>query len=192
MTATARREVILRVAERKFATVGYEGTSLRDIADEAGVLKGSLYHYFESKEEILFEVARKAHSVSMDNLVDGSTGPADSAVDVIRRFVERNVRFITENSYGTAAFYAEMRHLTPAHAEEIVALRQQYETTLTDLIRDGQADGTIMADTPPRLLANAILGLINSIIRWYQPDGEWTADDIAAVFGSIAAKGVRS
>lgn len=184
-----RRDQILRVAAAMFAEKGYQATSLQDIADEVDLLKGSLYYYFQSKQDLLLEVARAAHVVPSDELA-AFLEEVDSGIEKLHRYVEYIIKTLANHPITVTAFYSEMRYLEPEHAREIVAERDRHQEMLVDLIASGQADGSIATHTHPKLMAMGIIGLVNSIARWYQPDGAWTPDVIARAFADMVVDGL--
>jgi TetR/AcrR family transcriptional regulator, cholesterol catabolism regulator len=187
--SNVRREQILDAAAQLFSVRGYQATSLQDIANEVDLLKGSLYYYFESKQDLLLEVARAAHVVPVDGLTAVLAGPG-SVIEKLRRYVEYHIATLAEHPITVAAFYSEMRYLKPEHAREIIAARDREQDVLVGLLATGQEEGSVAATTPPKLLAMAILGLINSIARWYRPDGEWPPDVIARAFADMVVDGL--
>lgn len=185
-----RRAQILEVAARLFAEKGYEATSIEDIAVGVDILKGSLYYYFRSKQELLLEVARQAHSIPFDALTDAMDS-VGTAPEKVWHYVEMSVRTVAEHPARTAAFYSEMRHLEPRHAREIIDARDRYESLLIDVLAAGQEDGSIARDAPPGLLARGIFGIINSASRWYRPGGSWPADLVSVAYADLVVSGVR-
>jgi TetR/AcrR family transcriptional regulator, cholesterol catabolism regulator len=185
-----RRDRILQVAATMFSERGYHATSLQDIADEVDLLKGSLYYYFESKQDLLLEVARAAHVVNMDELAK-MLDEVSPGIEKVRRYVEYCITTIADHPITVAAFYSEMRYLEAEHAQEIIEERDRQQQLLVDLIGAAQADGSVGTRTPPKLAAMGIVGLINSIARWYHQDGAWGADEIARAFADMVVDGLH-
>ena len=184
-----RSAQIVDVAARLFAENGYPATSIQDIADGAGLLKGSLYYYFKSKQEILLEVARAAHNIDLEELLS-SMDEVGSASEKVRRYIEYFVRNIASHPVTTAAFYRGMRYLEPDESTEIFDVRDRYEAALAEVIAAGQRDGSITAGPPAELLVIGILGLVNSIARWYEADGAWGEELIASTFADMVIDGM--
>src|SRR3954454_17402777 len=136
-----RHDEILEAAARVFHEKGYESTSIQDIADAVGILKGSLYYYIDSKEDLLYEILEGIHAEALESV---RKAPAEGApLQRIRAFVAAHIRHNAENLVKMALFFQDFRSLGEERRRSIVAERDAYEQFLRDLIRDGQAAGQI-------------------------------------------------
>jgi AcrR family transcriptional regulator len=179
-----REAEILRVAGEIFFERGYQATTMIDIANAVGLLKGSLYHYLTSKEELLFRVIYDAHKDSLEATQLKLIGL--SAVEAIRAYIVESVTFVALHPAKSAVFYAEYRHLTGDHLDKILALRNENENMLRTLMRRGQADGVVRRDLDARLLALHVIGSITAMPNWYKPDGSWSPTFIADAYADLA------
>lgn len=165
-----RRQQILEAAAAAFHEKGYEGTSIQDIADRVGMLKGSLYYYITSKEDLLDEILTAAHDVAIE-LIDEvhAREGVDTAMQMIewlvRRQLERNLEILPLAS----AFYTEARHLPAARRREIYKTRSAFEQLFCDLVEAAQKDGEARTDFPPMVLTQVCLASLNSLQLWYDP-----------------------
>jgi AcrR family transcriptional regulator len=179
---------IIEVAGEIFRTRGYEATSIQEIADAVGLLKGSLYHYFSSKEEILYEVVKSVH-VDGPALIarsDARTGPPEQR---LREFLWDSVHYNAEHVTKAAVFYRDGHHLTGRRRQAIVDLRDRYQETLEQLLHACRGADLIPPEADTKLLTLAALGLVNSLHVWYRPDGPWTPDAIADGFVEVLLGG---
>ncbi len=184
-----RQQEILEAAARVFHEKGYESTSIQDIADAVGILKGSLYYYITSKEDLLFEIIQGVHEEGLKNLelvreLDGD------ALQKIRAFVEVHVTHNATNLVRMAVFFQDFRSLNGKRREIIVRERDLYDNCLRDLIRDGQKEGTVCPDIEPKLAAITVLGMMNWIYQWYRPGGGLSAVEIANAYGDFVVAGL--
>ena len=171
-----RRDQILRglasfVRDRKLASL-----TMREIADQLGLVKGNLYYYFKSKQEILFHCHVKCIAISLAAL-DEVLAEKLPPVDALRLLLVRHIRNITEDAYS-GVLLTNLESLTPAQRKRYVAMRDRFEQGVRKMIRAGIADGTF-AQQDVDLAGFTILGAINWIPKWYRRDGALSSIEIA-------------
>lgn len=186
-----RWRAILDAAAEIFARKGYEGTTIRDIADAVGMLAGSLYYYISTKEDLLFALVDEIHRDGRRLMEDPPISAGDP-LEAIRETVFRHVRFTAENVVRTAVFYDDFRYLAHERKAAIVEYRRSYELEVAGLIERGQKQGVFKATVEPELAAIALLGFLNSIHQWYRPGGQWTPDQLAEAYAELAVGGLVS
>ena len=184
------RRDILEAAAVAFTRSGYDATTIDDIADELSATKGRVYHYYRSKADIFLDVV----TTGMRELL-AQIGPLARqeapAVDRLDRMVRRHASMMmTRNAFQRVAVQAvEMRRLGQGPRREalgeIVRLRDEYEQLFADVVRDGQAAGELR-EVDGRLATKPVLGALNWITLWYDPE---RADDgdVARIAGEYAA-----
>ncbi len=182
-----RWKELLEVSARMFAARGYAATSLQHIADELGMLKGSLYYYINTKDDLLYEVIRGVYWEGVANFRRISTGPGDS-IERLQRAVEGHVRYLVDNITATTVFLHEFDRLSDGRREELSALG--YYEQWRDLIRAGQAEGAIRAEVDASMAAMAILGATNWIYRWYRDPGSRGPEEIGRQFADMFVAGL--
>jgi TetR/AcrR family transcriptional regulator len=173
-----RRTEILHAALRAFRERGYHGTTLEDIADQLGIRKTALYHYFPDKEAILYACHRESLA-ELSRILTGARvleSPHERLAFVIRE----HVRVMTDTLEGSPLAF-EVTALAPDRQREVIAARDKYERALRRMIEDGIAAGDFRT-TNPKTAVFAILGAINWIARWYRPDGALRADELGTQF----------
>lgn len=183
-TRPKRKSEIVAAAAEIFYVKGYEATSMQDVADVVGILKGSLYHYINTKEDLLFEVIQQFHQEALQNLSRWKASEA-GALTKLRVFVEDQVAHNARSLFMAATFYREFRSLNDERHDLIVAERDIYDNFVRDLIAEGQREGKICSDVDPKVSAIAILGMINSLHQWYRPDGPLAIEEIARTYGDL-------
>ena len=187
--ATAATRIdILKSAACAFRRLGYHGASVKEIASALHMKKGNLYYYFRNKEEILFA----CHQYSLDcvlglleDIQESDLTPADKLRTLIVAFVHT----ILDELHGTALFLA-LEALTPAHLKTVVVRRDRFDQGIRRVLKEGAEIGTF-APTDAKLVSFALLGAINWIPRWYDPDGPATSQEIADRFADYLIAGVR-
>ena len=174
---------VLRARERPGAL------RMQDIADHLGLVKGNLYYYFRNKEELIYHAHVKCVQVSLEALERALAGKARPA-ERLRTLIVEHILAMTEGEYG-AVLLEDIENLTPAHRRKYVALRDELERGVRDLIKAGVAQGDF-AKQDPRIAGFAILGAINWIPKWYRVDGELGAREIAERFADFFVRGLRA
>ncbi len=185
-----REQEILDAAARIFFERGYASTSIGDIANDVGLLKGSLYHYISSKEELLFRVIFEAHDVSLRATEMKLIGLP--AIEAIRRYVFESVLFVCQHRQQSAVFYSEFRQLTGEHLSKILSLRDQNEQLLRTLVRKAQEDRNVRSDIDARLLTYHLIAPITALPNWYRPEGTWSPEHIAQSYANLAIASISA
>jgi TetR/AcrR family transcriptional regulator, cholesterol catabolism regulator len=186
--SSARQAQILDAAQNLFYLNGYGATSIQEIADAVGLLKGSLYYHIPSKESVLFEIVRRVHEGLLtlaDNALDATAPPLEQ----VRALVACHCEYIAENNRAVSIFFTEYRALSDAHRTFILAKRDEYEARIRNLIDRGQASAEISKNLDPTVMTMGILGMMNWLYQWYRHDGSLTGADIGR---QIAALSVRA
>lgn len=175
------RERILDVAAESFLSRGYEGTSLRQLADAVGMKAGSLYYHFASKDELLTEVLRRGIDVMHTAFDDADERTLGASGELrVAAHVRAHLAALFENGPYTAAHVTTFR-TAPEHVRsDIVRLRDSYEARWTALLTDLQAEGTLVHGVNINLARLSLFGAMNSSVEWFDPD-RGNLDDFAAV-----------
>jgi AcrR family transcriptional regulator len=184
-----RQQEVLEAAARVFHEKGYESTSIQDIAEAVGILKGSLYYYIRSKEDLLYEILQSVHEDALANMgrldeVDGD------ALEKIRAFVTLHLTFNAENLTKMGVFFHDFRSLSPERRTQIVEARDVYETLLRNLIREGQQESMVCTEVDPKVAALGVMGMLNWIYQWYVAGGVRSAEQIAEEFSNLVVAGL--
>src|SRR5699024_3331636 len=148
---------------------GFHETSLADIAESLNVSKPTLYYYFRSKDEILFECHRLA--IEAITNADHPMPSADEADGRTRleEFLRRYVRMVVDD-FGTCLVMTGTNALEPENRGTVVEGRRQIDGMLREILEHGDADGTL-ACPDAKLAAMFIFGAMNWIPRWFHAEG---------------------
>ncbi len=185
----ATRVDILKSAAIAFRRLGYHGATVEQIAAALHMKKGNLYYYYRNKEEILLA----CHQYSLDRLLSllEAVEQSDASPDEkLRRLIVSFVHTILDELHGTALFL-DLEALSPAHRKQVVARRDRFDHGMRRVIEDGVRSG-VFGNIDAKLLSFAILGAVNWIPRWYQPDGPSSSQEIADHFADYLIRGLRS
>jgi AcrR family transcriptional regulator len=182
---------ILSESARLFAQNGYDGTSMRDIAEACGISKSLLYHHFADKDEIYARIAlgstRELYQFVFDRL------PEDAAPCVrIRAFMVATGEYFHRYRWAwmasTAAFWNDPEQ---RRQKERMMWRDRYEGLLRTLIQQAVEAGELRPLDVP-LAGRLILSALNWMHRWYRPEKGKTAPDIAGDYFDMILNGLKA
>jgi len=190
VTEHTTRERILRAAASLFRQQGYNGTSMQDLAKAVGLTKSSLYHHFPSKDALLLEILEA--TVDRTYPTVQHVAEADSAAaERLRTAIHMHVIELIRDRDNQACFIEEGRHLAPDYMETYLRKRDSYERFFRRILEDGIESGEFV-EHDVRLVAMALLGMCNWIVRWYRPDGGRSPEEIASAFAGLAVRSVSN
>lgn len=181
-----RRAEILRAALRSFRERGYHATTLDTIAEQLGVRKTALYHYFPDKPAILLECHRE--SIADLERIVAEAMELRTARARLHHIIVEHVRIMTE-AYGASPLAFEVTALAPERQAEIIAGRDRYEHALRAVIASGMRSGTFVAGDA-KIATFMLLGALNGIARWYRPGGALDAATIGEQFARQLVDGL--
>jgi AcrR family transcriptional regulator len=183
-----RRDEILRSLAAVLRERRLSSLKMQDIADRLGLVKGNLYYYFNSKQEILYHCHVKCMQASLAALEDAERAHG-SAASRLRQLLVRHIHAIAEDPYG-GVLLADLDAQTAAQRRRSVTLRDQFERGVRRLIEAGMRSGEFRPGDA-RLAGFAILGAINWIPKWYRPEGDLSASAIAEGFADQFIRSLR-
>lgn len=186
------RQEILRTAARLFQEKGYDATSMQDIASALDLSKAALYHHFESKDEILFQIM----SYGMDIFENQVLGAAKSIADPEERLkacIRLHVQVVLGGQDREITVILHENHALPAEEKrQINARKKAYIVYLENLIGEVQRRRGAAMAVHPRVAAFALLGMINWMYQWYRPTGAIAGEEIAKQYVSLFLHGLYS
>jgi AcrR family transcriptional regulator len=168
-----QEERLTQVAARMFHERGYDATSIQEIADELGLLKGSLYHYISSKDDLLWAVILRQHQAYMD-LAERCRAMDGDTVDRLAGFIRGYADSLEKDHQFVSVYLHDLKRLSAERRTLVTEEREAYTDFLLDLLAEGISSGAFRADLDPYLSSRAILGMLNSTYRWYHPDSEYS------------------
>jgi AcrR family transcriptional regulator len=187
-TADPRQE-ILRTAARLFQQQGYDGTSMNDVAAALKLSKGGLYHHFQSKDEILFDLMSHAMDITEEQVINPVRAIADPE-QRLRTLIRRHIAVVlSERDREITVMLHENHPLSPPLRKRINARKKDYIHFVENLINDVQRARGSKGMVTPRAAAFALLGMINWIYQWYRPDGALQEESIAQQYTEIFFQG---
>lgn len=182
-------ESLLAVAVALFNERGYEGTSMEDLSRKLGITKSAIYHHVPSKQELL----RLAVNRALDGLfarvaeLDGLDGPA---IERLEHLVRGSVRVLTEQ-LPFVTLLLRVRGNTEVERAAL-ARRREFDHIVAELVEQAVAEGDLRTDIGPTTTARLLFGMVNSLIEWYKPYGDISADALADAVATVAFDGLRT
>jgi AcrR family transcriptional regulator len=177
-----RRQDVLEAAVRVFHKKGYASASIQDVAEEVGVLKGSLYHYIDSKEDLLARIFEDSAGHFME-MLDEASGLDGPPVERLRSFGRSCSLWYLKNIERVAIYATEWKHLTGKRRKEVVKIREAYEQRLAGLIGEVKEAGEAAPDLDVNFATYFIFGALNGLPDWYRRRGPDPAEKIADAYG---------
>jgi AcrR family transcriptional regulator len=176
MVQASTADRVHAAALRLFATRGFAGTGIRQIADEAGITVASLYHYMGTKEDLLERMMHESMSQLLgpaEELAALTSDPAERIAGLVRMHARRHATYRDLCRVGDT----EIRSLSRVRRSRIVALRDAYQTIWEETIADGVRAG-VFSVPDAKIAAIALLEMCTGIAHWYSPSGRRTLDQI--------------
>ncbi len=187
-----RRSELLEIAAGLFADRGMKSTTVRDIADSAGILSGSLYHHFDSKESIVDEIL----AAFLDELFGGYRRIVDAGEDArttLEQLVRASFGAIDLRHSAVAIYQDEAKHLASNPRFDYLGERaREFRELWIGVLRRGVADGSFRPDLDVEIAFRFIRDTVWVAVRWYRPGGQRSADTIASEYLSIVLNGISA
>ena len=192
MSTLTRREELLSIAGALFAERGFKNTTVRDIADAAGILSGSLYHHFDSKESMVDELLRTFQDelFATYDTITGSDLDARAKVDAV---VRASFDAIHDHHHEVAIFQNDAAYLM--EFDRFAYLHEhnvRFQKMWVELLAEGIRSGVLRDDLDAELTYRFIRDTVWVAVRWYRPGGELTAQQVADQYLAILLDGIAS
>jgi AcrR family transcriptional regulator len=182
-----RDEELTAAAIDVFFRKGYAGASVQEVADKIGVLKGSLYHYINSKEDLLFRIFDESHAQA-SAILDDKSLLALEPLPRLRAFVERYMQWFLENIERVTVYQREWVYVSGRHRETVLAQRMRYEQFVREILTEAKESGAADPELDVSSAALFILGALRAVPYWYAGDDPGSAERIAAQYGDLALR----
>lgn len=180
---------ILAHATDVFYEKGYEGASMRDLSRSSGMSLAGLYHYFESKEKLLYLIQRTTFRTIIER-VRGRLKASRDPVERVRIFVGNHLEYFLANKKAMKVLSHEADALKNGYGQEIAAIKREYYGICLGLLEDlKRAQGL---EFSPRLAVLSLFGMMNWIYTWHNPRVDASAGVLSREMGDIFLHGILS
>jgi len=184
-----RLEEVLRSAANIFFAKGFHATSIEDVARDVGMLKGSLYYYIKSKDDLLFKLLL-AGIEDGDAFIAQQIDPDGDPLEQLERAIRAQIDYIIQNKVPFGLFLHEFDSLPGKRQHKLTAVMSRYNNRFVELVRKGQKQGKLMKGEP-WIIVNGMLGMCNWLYRWYDTDHISDTEQIKQVFVEMIFCGIR-
>ncbi|MDR2839488.1 MAG: TetR/AcrR family transcriptional regulator [Azonexus sp.] len=190
VTHDEKRLEIIACCATLFDKVGYHGMSMQMLADEVGLGKPTLYHYFASKADILFEM-HQLHLGAVNDSMDAESAKASDPGELLIKACAIALREISQHPGYVRAFMEHYGDLEPEHREQIKKRREEYLARITSIITKGMESGQFRK-FDPKITTLSFLGMCNWAYKWYPRLAEQTPpEQMAAQLCEVFLEGLK-
>ena len=182
-----KKLAIIKSAAKAFGQKGFHAATIEDITNDLKMTKGSLYYYFSTKEELLFN----AHLLSLEKVLKNiiKINATDDPPDIkLKTAILMHLEVLATDFEGAFLLQYEF-HLPKEYLDEIIVMRDTYQKNFIQIIEEGIQTG-IFKPQNARMVAFIILGSINWFLRWYSSTGRWSVKQITNAYVDLFCNGL--
>jgi len=184
-----KRDEIFKAIAKLFKEKGFYNTSIKDISEKVGLKGGSLYYHIKSKEDALFHVCEDAINrllAELERIVKTDDDPKVK----LRKIVENHIDYFVNNFYETSVFLIETKALGDDYQKKYTDKRDRFERHVRNVLKQGMEKG-VFRKGDIKLMTFAILGMLNWMVIWYNPEGRWGDNKIKKEFVETIFSGIE-
>jgi AcrR family transcriptional regulator len=186
----ARWSEVIAAAGEVFYEKGFVAATLQEVAAKVGLLKGSLYYYIQTKEDLLFAVLERAHAETVAWLLADELRWVGDAPTRMSRFVEQWIEHSERLGAQPHPSEHDLRFLTPEHHRVIIGLRNQQGAVVGDIIELGVQEGSFEPVADVSAAVNTIFQMLINIPRWFRPSGGLSWDELIGWYQVFILRGL--
>lgn len=190
MKQTNVADAVTRAAVELFAQQGYATTSVQQIVEAAGVTKGAMYHYFESKDDLLFGIYDRLLTLQktrLDEIIARGGTPEEIVRAVGVDVIETSIASMSE---GTV-FFRSAHMLSAPRQQEVTRRRREYHDEFAAVLAQGQVEGAFRTDIPLPVLIAHFFSDLHYLSHWYSPTGPESASQVAEQLTDLFLTSIR-
>jgi TetR/AcrR family transcriptional regulator, cholesterol catabolism regulator len=189
---SVRRREILETATAVFADKGIIATTVRDISERAGILSGSLYHHFASKEEMIAEILSPVITSQVD-IFERITANVDDPTEILRQGIAAAIAQTAANPGVARILHQDEHHIRELPGlDEVVRLRRAIRARLEGVIEQGITVGQFRSDCNARVMSTAYFDLVLGAYRHLEPIGRHSAAEVTEQLTALVLQGLRT
>ena len=182
-----KQEQIAEIAAELISSEGYKGTSLQKIADKVGVHKSTLFHYIRSKKDLLVHILEQSGDTLAANLERLSSLEELEPQEKLRVAFENHLSSVIEDIGGLNIYLNEMKTLPPKYRKIYTQKRINYEKYFENIVTEMKKRG-YFEGLDAKIVTFGILGMLNSIPRWYRPEGRLTIKEVSEILYKVVVQ----
>ncbi|SDI43118.1 TetR/AcrR family transcriptional regulator [Alteribacillus bidgolensis] len=181
---------IVSAAAKIFRIKGYKEATLEDIANEVGMLKGSLYYYISKKDDLLYEVVQRPlyeMTLNLKNIAESKSSPTEKLERALKNHVDSFEKYQSE-----LFVWISIEWIHSDFGGEIADLGNEYDRLFRKIILEGVETNNFRNDLDPKLMVFAIFGIYNYMQRWYSTESHYSMDEIGKQFEKFVRQAVAN
>lgn len=183
-------ERIIASAVELFAEQGFDATTVQQVVDRAQVTKGALYHYFDSKDDLLYAIYQSligTQNAALDEIAALGLGAADTVRAVLVNVVRTTVERLSE----AKVFFREAHKLDAERHAAFRADRRRYHDGVRLIVAAGQASGEFSRVVPADTVVQIAMGVVNQLPVWYRPGGAKSPEELGNEIADFVLAALR-
>lgn len=182
----ARRDEIVSAAAAAFAEKGFTEATIQDIARELDMTGAAIYYYFDSKDQLLYEVWKRAGRKLQDGVDAVRAGPG-TPLEKLGLALRRHLHVIISDRPIFEVLIQQRSRLPVVGREDLIEDERRYTETIVELLSEIPVADLRLRE--PRMLAMGLIATLNGVIRWYDPDQRMSLDEIADLYYEMFVSG---
>src|SRR6266487_2851413 len=182
------REKVLAAAVELFAAFGYHAATMRDIARIAGIQAASIYYHYANKQALLIEIM-ETHMLRLNSNLEQVVSQQKTVQQRLYEAITNHIRLHTTFKSEFFIIDTEIRALEGENRGKILALRDQYESLLQKLLREGMEQG-ILRQTDVKVSSYAIIAMCTEVAAWFRPSGRLTVQQVIDIYSQMVTEGL--
>ncbi|MFC8721717.1 TetR family transcriptional regulator [Kitasatospora sp. NPDC057198] len=186
----AGHTAIIEAARAQFSEQGYGATSIRDIAQRAGVSLSALYYYYKGKQELLVAILDDGLDAYFGACEEALAAAGEDPAERLEALVAATVRFRAGHPVKSSIVLTEGRSLEPEHLARYRENEERGTRQFREVIEQGVADGTFLTPYPDDA-RRAVIAMCNAIAQWYRPEGPLPVEELVQRYVSLALTAVE-
>ncbi|MCW2982716.1 MAG: Transcriptional regulator [Conexibacter sp.] len=179
---------LLALAAREFRANGFHATTTRELSAALGIEKSSLYYHVSSKDDLLYRICVESLN-RIKFSVEQALADVEDPLERVNAMMTGHIAAMLEDRDLHATMLVELRALGGAQRDEVVAMRDGYETTVRETLAQAQESGALTNGFTAHELTLSLLNLLNWTIFWYRPEGVDSVERIDELFRTVFLQG---
>jgi AcrR family transcriptional regulator len=181
---------LLREAAHLFRKQGFAGTSTRELASAVGLQSASLYHYMESKEDLLYAICVSGNELMIEAVTKAIEGR--EPIEALHAAIRAHLTTAIENRDVYLTTLAEVKSLSPRRRREVQKTRQSYAEVLAGVVERAQKAGEIRTDISADNLMLVLRNLLSWTLFWFRTDGDLSIEEFASLGSKVFLEGAQA
>jgi len=192
LSSTHKREQeITDFAVEVFHSKGYAAASVDDVANAVGILKGSLYYYIDTKEDLLMRIVEQVHEEVEALLLDAIGDDSILALERLSDYITRQIEYNARNLDRVRVYYHDFDQLQGDNLARMKKLRRRDERRVQDLISEAKKAGELPAKLDERLATKTLFASVLWMYTWFRPGGDISAKRYGTFCANFVLNGLR-